>query len=193
LTDASQDAELLKRAAAGDEPAAGELFDRHAPRLMRFLAMMLGDAAAAEDAVQSSFAYLFSHAAAYDPEKAGVGTWLMRIGRSYAKNELRRRGRRPFLSLDSPVPCGGDETASLSEVIAADRPGFSREEVELALKALSELPRKEREAVVMRFVHGMEPREIASALGLAPKAVSMRIWRALNRLRAVVGLGPESA
>jgi RNA polymerase sigma factor (sigma-70 family) len=65
--------------------------------------------------------------------------------------------------------------------------------VELALKALSELPRKEREAVVMRFVQGMEPRDIGAALGLAPKAVSMRIWRALSRLREALGLGPDSA
>lgn len=192
MTDASQDAELLKRAAAGDEPAGGELFDRHAPRLLRFLTMMLGDAAAAEDALQNSFAYLFSHAAAYDPERAGVGTWLMRIARSYAKNELRRRGRKPFLSLDSPVASGGGEPVSLGEVLAGEQPGFVREDVDLALRALAELPRREREAVVMRFVQGMEPREIGAVLGLEPKAVSMRIWRAMKKLRATFGLATDS-
>jgi RNA polymerase sigma-70 factor (ECF subfamily) len=186
------DGELLILAAGGDDAAAGKLFDRHAPRLMRYLTLMLGEPQAAEDVLQNSFAYLFNHAAEYDPDRAAVGTWLARIARSYAKNELRRRGRKPFISLSTPVAAGGDEPRALEELLAEAQPGYDRADLELALQAISELPRKEREALVMRFVDGLEPREIAEVLGLKPKAISMRIWRALGRIRTMIRDGPDS-
>ncbi len=186
------DEELLGLAGGGDESAAGELFDRHSPRVLRFLTMMLGDLQSAEDALQNAFSYLFNHAADYDPDRAGVPTWLMRIARSYAKNELRRRGRKPFLSLDAPVSAGEEGGRPLADLLAEAQPGYSPEDVAAALKALSRLPRKDREAVTMRFVEGLEPREIGAVLGLNAKTVSMRIWRALKRLRNIVEEKPES-
>jgi RNA polymerase sigma factor (sigma-70 family) len=182
----SSDEELLNLAAGGDDAAASQLFDHHAPRLMRHLTMMLGEPQAAEDVLQNSFAYLFNHALEYDADKAAVGTWLMRIARSYAKNELRRRGRKPFISLSTPVAVGEDELRSLEDLLAEAQPGYDRADVELALKAISDLPRKEREALIMRFLDGLEPREIGEVLGLNAKAVSMRIWRALGRIRAMI-------
>ncbi|MHC4914018.1 MAG: RNA polymerase sigma factor [Planctomycetota bacterium] len=186
------DEDLLGLAGGGDESAAGELFDRHSPRVLRFLTVMLGDVQAAEDALQNAFTYLFNHAADYDPERAGVSTWLTRIARSYAKNELRRRGRKPYLSLDAPVSAGSDVSRPLADLLAEAQPGYSPEDMAAALNALGRLSRKDREAVTMRFVEGLEPREIGAILGLNAKSVSMRIWRALKRLRAIVGGGPES-
>jgi len=188
----SSDEELLNLAAGGDDAAAGELFDRHAPRLMRHMTVMLGEPQAAEDVLQNSFAYLFNHALEYDADRAAVGTWLMTIARSYAKNELRRRGRKPFISLSTPVAGGGDEPRPLEELLAEAQPGYDREDVELALKAISDLPRREREALMMRFLDGLEPREIGEILGLDAKAVSMRIWRGLGRIRAMVRESTDS-
>jgi RNA polymerase sigma-70 factor (ECF subfamily) len=186
------DDELLGLAGDGDEAAAAELFDRHSARVLRFLTVMLGDVQAAEDALQNSFTYLFGHAADYDSEKAAVSTWLMRIARSYAKNELRRRGRKPFLSLDTPIPSGQGEGRPLVELLAGDRSEYAAEDVSSALAMLERLGRQDREALVMRFVDGLEPREIGAILGLNPKAVSMRIWRALKRLRDAVGAEADS-
>jgi RNA polymerase sigma-70 factor (ECF subfamily) len=186
------DDELLGLAGDGDEGAAAELFDRHSARVLRFLTLMLGDVQAAEDALQNSFAYLFGHAADYDSEKAAVSTWLMRIARSYAKNELRRRGRKPFLSLDTPIPGGQGEGRPLVDLLPGEESRHAAEDVSLALAMLEKLSRQDREALIMRFVDGLEPREIAVVLGLNPKAVSMRIWRALKRLRDSVEAESDS-
>jgi hypothetical protein len=49
--------------------------------------------------------------------------------------------------------------------------------------ALSRLGRKDRQAIVLRFLQGLSMAELASAIGLSQDAAKMRVHRALKRLR----------
>jgi RNA polymerase sigma-70 factor (ECF subfamily) len=172
----------LRAAAGGNERAAGELYDRHAPGLYRFLVLMLGDHQAAEDALQETFAYCFRNAARYDPQLSALGVWLRQVAFNLARNELRRRRRKPAVSLDTLVPSEG-RLHPLSELLAGKDRGAARRNAALALELLALLPEEARQVLVLRFVEGLAPREISTVLGLKPKAVSMRIWRAIQELQ----------
>jgi RNA polymerase sigma-70 factor (ECF subfamily) len=176
----ADDAELAARASLGDEDAASALYERHAGGLLRWLVPYLGDFAAAEDVLQNAFLYLFRSLAEYDPSRASLRTWLGRMALSFARNERRRRRRRPAVSLETPVS-DGERTCALGEVIPDTSPERRRALAE-ALELLATLPAAEREALLLRYVEGLPPRRIAELTGEAPKTVSMRLWRALRRL-----------
>lgn len=185
------DEELLRRTANGDQTAAAELYDRHAPEVLRSLTLLLGDGHAAEDALQNAFAYLFTRAGEYDPRRATVRLWTLRLARNFALNELRRRERKPALSLETLVPAGGG-LVPLREALAAPEAAPDREDAAFAVELLGRLSDEDRETVILRHVQGLDVADIAAIQDSTPKAVSMRLWRAMGRLRALLPRAEDS-
>lgn len=63
-----------------------------------------------------------------------------------------------------------------------------REESKAALRLLGTLDELYRTAIVMRYVDGLSPREIAQILGVTENVISVRIHRGLKQLRSM-GVG----
>jgi RNA polymerase sigma-70 factor (ECF subfamily) len=185
----ADDGALARRAATGDESAAAELYDRHATMLVRSLTFFLRDAHAAEDATQEALIYFFRHAAEFDPARSPLRLWLRRIAHNFARNELRRRKRKPSLSLETPVSTASGEAKPLRELIPTPEPDAPTDLAGEMLSKLNELAEEDREVLVLRYLDGYTPAEIADVLGIKPRSVSMRLWRALKRLRKNVGIG----
>ncbi len=61
-------------------------------------------------------------------------------------------------------------------------------EAKWALRAIERLPTHYREVVMMRFVSGLAPQEIAEVLGVTPNAVSLRLNQALQKMRKELGI-----
>jgi RNA polymerase sigma factor (sigma-70 family) len=59
-------------------------------------------------------------------------------------------------------------------------------EVTVVMRALETLEPRDRDAITMRFVEGLPPREIAGILGERENTVSVRITRALKKLRSLI-------
>jgi RNA polymerase sigma-70 factor (ECF subfamily) len=159
---------------------AGALFDAHAPRVLATCRALLRDAHEAEDAAQQAFlsAYraLLSGTAPRDP-----AAWLVAIARNECRARLR--GRRPDVPLDEvPARTQPDDT-----VDAAHR----RAEIGKLRSALSELPARQREALVLREVHGLRYDEMADVLEISPPSVEPLLWRARRRLTSNVKLVPQ--
>jgi RNA polymerase sigma-70 factor (ECF subfamily) len=64
------DSELIRSAAAGDEQAFAELYDRHQARVYRFALLLSGNSAVAEEVTQEVFLALIREAFKYDPNAA---------------------------------------------------------------------------------------------------------------------------
>jgi RNA polymerase sigma-70 factor (ECF subfamily) len=82
---------LAKRLARRDPDALRELYDLHGRATFNFLVRVLGDRAAAEDVQQQVFFEAWERGERYDPERAGLLTWLLTVARSRAIDHLRRR------------------------------------------------------------------------------------------------------
>lgn len=92
------------------------------------------------------------------------------------------------------------EQASLEQM--AEEQGFDPPEVRVdmdvarayagneVIAKLSHLEEPYRTAVVMRYVDGLEPREIAEALGVTSNVASVRIHRGLKNLSLLLGQEP---
>lgn len=157
---------LVQRMAAGDPHALDELYARHGPHLLAYLAGRLGDAGLAEEVLQDVMLAAWQHAAAFRG-RARVRTWLLAIARRRAINAHRRRQPAPAIPLD-------DESDRLA---ATDSPpsGIS--------DALASLPEALRETLELVFYHGLSGVEAAEVLGVPAGTVKSRLHHARARLR----------
>ncbi|MEZ6036920.1 MAG: sigma-70 family RNA polymerase sigma factor [Planctomycetota bacterium] len=171
----------------GDVEALAEVFDQTAPRLLLVAAHVTPDPAAAEDLVQDTFLKAMERAAQWNATLPLL-PWLCTILRNRAIDLSRRlRVRRPVGDAEEIVERAAAQGIGPAETVARDEL-LGRVEA-----ALAELESPFREALVLRLVHGLEPTEIAHALGRNPNTVRVQLKRGLDRLRGQLPVGVGAA
>ncbi len=182
----AMDAALAARAGAGDARAFRQIYERHAPAVFRFLADMLRDGGAADEATQETFVRAHTRLTSVR-EGDKLLAWLFGIARNVGLETLRR-GKRD-------VP---EEDAGL-ERRAIDAPGpeielLGREADAVLGTALARLSSDRRAALLMYMDHGLSYGEIATTLGWSLSKVKIEIHRARLVLRGELAqyLGEET-
>jgi len=167
------DEALLARFAGGDGAAAALLTRRFTPVVLAHAYRLLGDRAEAEDIAQEVMLKLWRVAPDWRRGEAKVTTWLYRVTANAATDRLRKRGRNTPLE-DAPEPrdeAPGAE-ARLQQAARGD-----------ALNAaLSALPERQRQAVVLRHIEGLANPEIAEIMQLSVDAVESLTARGKRKL-----------
>ena len=179
MTDGAAEAELLLRAARGDEAAFLLLYERHRTPVFRFACRMLGQPQQAEDVTQECFLSILRRPEAFRAERASLRTYLCAIARHLALKQLRKRGQET-LTDDPPID------AEAATKAAADDPlqtAIDGEEAEAVRQAVQELPPLQREAVVLFEYQEMSLAEIATVCEVDVGTVKSRLHRARERLR----------
>src|SRR5688572_6724579 len=87
---AAWDRALLARVAAGDAEALAQLYARHRPALLAYLALLAPEPGLAEELVQDTLLAAWRGAPGY-AGRASVGAWLLGIARRRAHDARRRR------------------------------------------------------------------------------------------------------
>ena len=177
-TGGAADAILMVSAARGDREALARLYDRHADVVLALIQRIVRDGALAEDLLHDVFLEAWHHAAAYDPQRGSVRTWLMIRARSRA---LDRRGK---LARDADVALRagrepGRSSEGEAEVIGIDGARLRR----LAAGLDAELVR----VIELAYFEGLSSTEMAEALNIPVGTVKSRMARALATLRAAFG------
>src|SRR5436305_7321966 len=173
----TSDAALVRRVQAGDAGAYADLVARYRDRLGRYALHMLGSREDAEEALQDAFVRAYrSLARCDDPEK--FGAWLFRI----LLNRCRTSGARGSRRRQTFV---ADEVALLAAAVEhpAERNAW-RQEIEVALRQLRP---DQREAFLMKYVEDLSYEEMAQITGVGVSALKMRVLRACDRLRELLG------
>jgi RNA polymerase sigma-70 factor (ECF subfamily) len=144
----------------------GAAYDRWAPGLYRYAVVLLGDPAAAADALHQVFAAWLRQPSGVDDSEH----YLRRAVRNECFSTLRRRRREPR------------GTGPILEPI--DRAAANTEQQVLVEEALRTLPAEQREVVHLKIFEGMTFQEIADASGESINTVASRYRYALDKLRA---------
>lgn len=176
------DAALAAAALAGEERAFTELMRRHKDAVYRFARRYVGDSDEALDLVQETFVSAWSALADYDASRP-MPAWLRRIVLNKCRDWSRRRQVRRFFfraqSLD----------AQQAETITA-APETDHNEMEEGLTeldaAIAALPGSLKEALLLTAIEGLSHKEAGRILGLSPKAIEMRVFRAKQALAQAV-------
>jgi RNA polymerase sigma-70 factor (ECF subfamily) len=180
---ADPDADLMMRVKKGDMDAFQTLFDKHKEGIVNFCYRYCGHRAIGEELAQEVFLRVYKAAGHYRP-KARFTTWLYRIATNLCLNELRRgEYRQQIESLNQNA--GGGEPAE-----AAHRPGPTpetqyqeREQADLVQRGLSQLPHRQRAALLLRIKGEFSYREIAEQLGCTENHVKVLIYRGRQGLK----------
>jgi RNA polymerase sigma-70 factor, ECF subfamily len=161
---------LVRGAQAGSKADLEELFRRHWPPAYRAAYFVVYDRAAAEDIAQEAFLSALRALDRFDRRRP-FGPWLHRIVVNRAIDWARARALR------REIEAGADE-------LSGDDPELDFGVREELATALASLPPERRAVVVLRYVLGYTPGEIARLLELPRGTVNSRLRRALDSLSA---------
>jgi RNA polymerase sigma factor (sigma-70 family) len=167
------------------QPGLREDFDRlyrnAYPRVYRTLVVILGDPDEAEDCAQDAFVKAFQAWKRWRPD-APAEAWIHRIAVNRAISYRRTARLRSVAEILRRL---GRPAASTDPAHVATRPDL--------LTALRAIPPKLAAAIVLRYYHGYNNREIAAALGVSERTIGTRLNQAAARLRPLLEESRPSA
>jgi len=172
---------MIARCLQGDQAGYSLLYEQCAPVIYRLCYGLLMNRQDAEDVMQEAFVYAFRNLRRYDPARASFKTWLYTIALSRCRN-LYRRKHLPWIDLSCLLPL--DLPAPRSE---APEVKLVQRDVRAAVeRALASLTPNLREAVLLRYGHGLTYREMADVIGCPQKTAESRVRLAHERLRSLL-------
>ncbi len=180
---AQEDVLLLQRIAREDQTALGALYDLYGRLIYSIAYHVLSDEALAEEVTQDVFIQVWKKAALYDPGQGKVLTWLSSITRHRAIDMFRRRRVRPEGRSIAWEDCCEDQ---IDESLSVEPGVVDTEARKQIQKALSALPKDQREALSLAYFNGLTQQEIAQQLKEPLGTVKTRVRLALIKLRAVL-------
>ncbi|HXY95173.1 MAG TPA: sigma-70 family RNA polymerase sigma factor [Acidimicrobiia bacterium] len=171
---------LVAGLAAGDQDAASAFVRRFQRRVYGLARTIVGDDRAAEDVAQEAFLRAWRHAAAYDPRRGSVVSWLLTITRNLSIDAVRVR--RPA-SFDPAVLV---ETDHESTERGPHKLAELNDDTARLRAALARLPEDQSRAIVLAGLLGYTAREVSEIEDIPLGTAKTRIRTALQRLRAAL-------
>lgn len=168
-------AAVIATARDGDAGAFQTLMQLTERGVYRIGLRMTGSHADAQDVVQETYLRVFRHLGRYRDSQP-FRPWLYRIALNVCRDQLRSRKNAPEAPLYQP------QTEEPSREPSAERQASAREESELLAVAVRRLPAKERAAVILRDVEGLDTVEVAKILNSRPATVRSQIASARRKL-----------
>jgi RNA polymerase sigma-70 factor (ECF subfamily) len=162
-----EDAELLARFAQGDRAAAQVLTARLAPVVYAQAFRMLGDRAEAEDITQDSMLRLWHAAPDWQAGQAKVTTWLYRVTSNLCIDKMRKSKRQSSAAVPEMPDDGPDMERRLQD----------RARAQALRAALSDLPDRQKQAMVLRHLEGLSNPDVAQIMQISVEAVESLMSR----------------
>ena len=160
-----------------------EIYDTYQPRILRYLAHLVGEYEA-EDLAQEVFVKVSQGLGTFRGESQ-LSTWIYRIATHAAIDRMRAASFRPDTQLIMPEdvdeteardPWTGEEAPSLEQQL------MRKEMYDCFLDYVKRLPPNYRTVVVLSELEQFPDQEIATILGLTLEVVKIRLHRGRARL-----------
>jgi RNA polymerase sigma-70 factor, ECF subfamily len=182
--------DLIARCLDGDQAAYATLYERYAASLYRLAYSVLLVEQDAEDVLQESLTYAFRTLERYDPQRGSFRTWLYTITISRCRN-ARRRKWLPTVALNTLLNVGIEPSTPEDE---SPETRAAWQDIRAALaEAMHTLSPRLREAVALRYGHGLTYREMAAIMGCPQKTAESRIRLAHKQLRRAMSRADQAA
>ncbi len=166
------DAELVIKAQAGDHNAVGQIYERYASPIYRYIYFRVNDAELAEDLQGEVFLRMVEGLPQYEDRGWQLSAWLYRIARDRIIDTIRRQKFRRQVPLDtSEIACDGPETSFDARL---DRETLNR--------MLHDLTEDQRQVIYLRFMADLSIQEVADKLGRSETSVKALQHRGIQTL-----------
>ncbi len=170
--------DLVERARQGSAAAFEALVQRHDRRMLALASRLTGRLEDAQEVAQESFSRLYRNLNRFRSDDE-VGPWLRMVTVNLCRDLARRKTRSPIVVNEELVLRAAVE--SNPECAASDR-----EREGILRNALQSLTDRERTALVLRELEGLNTLEVAEIMGVAAATVRVQIMQARLKLRKVL-------
>jgi len=198
------DAALLERLRARDEDAFRELVTEHGPFLMRLVMMHVPSHAIAEEVVADTWLAVLTGLDRFEG-RSSLRTWIASIALNKARTRGTREGRiLPFALLRRRYEEGGGPALDPDRFQGrrGERPGWwasppaaweeperqleAKETRDVMLRAIRDLPPRQREVITLRDLLGWDAEEVRNALDLTETNQRVLLHRARSKVRSAL-------
>lgn len=177
------DGEVMLALQSGQDKALDELMRRYKQPLFHFVTRYTRNEDTSYDIVQETFFRVYNKAESFNPAYK-FKTWLYQIALNLCRDYARKKKFQFFVSLDSWKD--NEDEGSLHDILASDENIESLAEHRQTLKLLEsqidKLPHKLKTALILFALEGHSQEECARILGITPKTVETRVYRARKTL-----------
>jgi len=187
--------ELVQLCLNGDDEAWARLVEEYRGLVYSICYLFCGSTQDAEDLVQDAFVKIWMNLGSYDPARGELKGWIATVARNQRVDRFRRSSQeRRTDSIDTVVEgrdLSGKTAISIAERIADPRPtphdvAVTSELTAIVTGAVKKISPEMREVVTMRFVHGLDPQEIAHRLRIPEGTVKSRTNRGRAQLASLL-------
>ena len=167
-----------------DSQAFSQAFEAYSDELFRHALLRLSDRERALELTQECFLRAMEYTRKGEVIEQ-VRPFLYRTLRHLIIDEYRRK---KAVSLEALAERAEEEPEALLPADESNtlEAAIDRLDGAAVLRAAQELPDLYREALTLRYVEGLSPREIAAIIGESENTVSVRVHRALKKLRELL-------
>ena len=173
---ASVDAELVKRVQAGDKTAFDLLVRKYQSRVISLVGRYVKNQATAQDIAQEAFIKAYRGLKNFRGDSAFY-TWLYRIAINTAKNHLVAQSRRvPDVEIDALEAEQYGTSVLLQDQCSPERVLLTEEIKKEVFASIETLPDDLKMAITLRELEGMSYEEIAESMDCPIGTVRSRIF-----------------
>jgi RNA polymerase sigma-70 factor (ECF subfamily) len=167
---------LIRRAAGGDAEAFGELYSLYLDRIYRYVFYQVKDRMTAEDITEEVFIRAWKAIGSCQGKEQTFSSWLYRIAHNRVIDTFRSQRKELSIDMDTLAEFRHPKVEVETEL-----------EWQELLKGIDCLPRNQKQVITLKFIEGLDNREIGQVIGKNQGAIRILQMRALAKLREKLG------
>ena len=168
------DEQALIERARKDPQAFADLYDRYIKQIYRYALRRTGDKNLAEDIASATFEKALHHLQSHGWKGNSYKSWLYILASQQLVEHHRRNQRYIALTGD---PKAGIDTEAMVE---------SSLQWMHIVQTMEKLSQNDQEVITLRLIENLSNADTAEVLRCSPENVSVRLYRALGRLREML-------
>ena len=168
---------LVAKASGGNFQAFGDLYSIFLDRIYRYVYYQIHDKMSAEDLTEEVFVKAWNAIGSCHGREKTFSAWLYRIAHNHLVSTVK--ASRKFSSLDA---------VDLNRFADAKQKVETHADCKELLERIANLPENQKQVIILKFIEGMENREIAGVMGKREGAIRVLQMRALATLRKEPGV-----
>ncbi len=168
---------LIELLRAGDSAGAEALLKHYGPLMRYIIAPILPNSHDREECLSEAVMRVWENIGSYSPERGSWKGWLTALTRNAALNRARRNSRADEAELSPDLPAQGH---------GPEEELLLRERREALNRALARLSARDQALFYRKYYYLQPTAQIASEVGLTPRAVEGKLYRIKKRLRELL-------
>ncbi|QJB57004.1 sigma-70 family RNA polymerase sigma factor [Pseudodesulfovibrio sp. zrk46] len=179
--DERYETEIIRDVLQGNMQRFEKLVREYQGPVFNLMFRTVNDDNVAADLAQETFFKAYSRLETFDTTKRFF-PWLYSIGLNVARDHLRSRGRDFHVYMENPSVMYRDDGVRDEQTMVEERLDGGK-----MLEFIQQMAPKYREALLLRFKHGLSMKEIGEALDITVSGAKMRVSRGLDIVREEFG------